>query len=119
MTAAIALYLPLGLPEPWRPVPADAAPTPLVVYGAASAVGAYALQFARRSNVRDIRALRFLCLVLFCICVNFSRMSLGLKISKTKLDLHLELPEFIAITNFELLKDPSADLRSGKIRALC
>ena len=50
----MALYKELGLPEPWLPAAADAAPTPLVVYGAASAVGAYAIQLARRSNVHPI-----------------------------------------------------------------
>ncbi|KAI0473550.1 GroES-like protein [Xylariaceae sp. FL0804] len=51
MTAAVGLYLRLGLPQPWTPA---TEPTPLVVYGAASAVGAYVVQLARRSNVHPL-----------------------------------------------------------------
>jgi NADPH2:quinone reductase len=49
MTAAVLLYSVLGLPQPWSK-PA-AGKTPLVIYGAASAVGAYAVQLARRSGI--------------------------------------------------------------------
>jgi hypothetical protein len=35
MTAAVGLYLDLGLPEPWN---ATVKPLPLIVYGASSAV---------------------------------------------------------------------------------
>ncbi|KAF3069804.1 Protein TOXD [Daldinia childiae] len=48
MTAAIGLYAKLGLPQPWTPA---TEPTPLLIYGAASAVGAYAVQLARKSNI--------------------------------------------------------------------
>jgi len=51
MTAAVGLYTRLGLPEPWRPA---AEPTPLVIYGAASAVGYYATQLARKSNIHPL-----------------------------------------------------------------
>jgi len=51
MTAAVGLYLRLGLPQPWTPA---TEPTPLVVYGAASAVGAYTLQLARQSNIHPL-----------------------------------------------------------------
>lgn len=53
MTAAVGLYLRLGLPPPWAPDNGDDE-VPLVVYGAASAVGAYALQLARRSNIHPL-----------------------------------------------------------------
>lgn len=62
MTAAIGLYAELKLPSPWTPAasPATAAqqakPLPLVVYGAASAVGAFAIQFAQKSNIHPIIA---------------------------------------------------------------
>ncbi|RYO99789.1 hypothetical protein DL764_006714 [Monosporascus ibericus] len=51
MTAALGLYLRLGLPEPWRPA---TEPIPLVIYGAASAVGAYTIQLAKRSNLHPL-----------------------------------------------------------------
>jgi NADPH2:quinone reductase len=51
MTAAIGLYLRLGLPEPWRPA---TEPIPLVIYGAASAVGYYAVQLAQKSNIHPL-----------------------------------------------------------------
>jgi NADPH2:quinone reductase len=53
MTSAVGLYQRLGLPEPWCP----AKPTgkqPLLVYGAASAVGAFAIQFAKLSGLHPI-----------------------------------------------------------------
>ncbi|KAF2273109.1 GroES-like protein [Westerdykella ornata] len=53
MTAAIGLHLRLGLPEPW--VPAKE-PIPLVVYGGASAVGAFAIKIAARANIHPIIA---------------------------------------------------------------
>jgi len=53
MTAAIGLYAAdrLALPQPWSPANK---PTPLVVYGASSAVGSYVLQLAQRSNVHPL-----------------------------------------------------------------
>lgn len=51
MTAAVGLYVRLGLPQPFTPAKE---PWPLVVYGAASAVGAYAVQLAKRSNIHPI-----------------------------------------------------------------
>ncbi|AEO68143.1 uncharacterized protein THITE_2117547 [Thermothielavioides terrestris NRRL 8126] len=56
MTAAVALYQRLGLPQPWSPEAAAAAstPTPLIIYGAASAVGIYAVQLAQRSNIHPL-----------------------------------------------------------------
>lgn len=53
MTAALGLYQVLRLPLPWAP--ADK-PTPLVVYGGASAVGAFAIKFAQLSNIHPIIA---------------------------------------------------------------
>jgi NADPH2:quinone reductase len=53
MTAAVGLYQRLGLPAPWS---ADK-PTgkqPLLVYGAATAVGAFAIQLARLSGIHPI-----------------------------------------------------------------
>jgi NADPH:quinone reductase-like Zn-dependent oxidoreductase len=53
MTAALGLYQQLKLPLPWAP--ADK-PTPLVVYGGASAVGAFVIKFAQLSNIHPIIA---------------------------------------------------------------
>lgn len=55
MTAAIGLHLRLGLPDPWTPVP-DGQKLPLVVYGGASAVGAYTIKLAQRANIHPIIA---------------------------------------------------------------
>jgi NADPH2:quinone reductase len=51
MTAAVGLYVRLGLPQPFTPAKTQ---VPLVVYGAASAVGAYAVQLAKRSNIHPL-----------------------------------------------------------------
>jgi NADPH:quinone reductase-like Zn-dependent oxidoreductase len=57
MTAALGLYQRLGLPEPWQRNSALGKPfaeEPLVIWGAGSAVGSYALQLAARSNIHPI-----------------------------------------------------------------
>ncbi|KAF2638831.1 GroES-like protein [Massarina eburnea CBS 473.64] len=53
MTAALGLHLRLGLPEPWLKNEKE---IPLVVYGGASAVGAYAIKMAVKSNIHPIIA---------------------------------------------------------------
>lgn len=45
LTAAVGLNTKLRLPAPWQPA---SEPTPLVIYGAASAVGIYTVQLAVR-----------------------------------------------------------------------
>lgn len=51
MTAAVGLYQRLSLPLPWHPA---TTPTPLIIYGAASAVGSYAIQLAQLSNIHPL-----------------------------------------------------------------
>ncbi|KAK2603164.1 hypothetical protein N8I77_009642 [Diaporthe amygdali] len=51
LTAACGLTTKLGLPQPWQPA---SEPTPLVVYGAASAVGIYVVQLALRANIHPL-----------------------------------------------------------------
>jgi NADPH2:quinone reductase len=53
MTAAIGLHQRLGLPDPWTPAKEA---SPLVVYGGASAVGAYVIKLARLANIHPIIA---------------------------------------------------------------
>lgn len=55
MTAAIGLFHhdQLALPAPWSPAKQ---PIPLVVYGASSAVGSYAVQLAQRANIHPLIA---------------------------------------------------------------
>ncbi|KAJ6260770.1 Zeta-crystallin [Drechslerella dactyloides] len=49
--AVVGLYKTLHLPLPWSPA---TKPIPLVVYGAATAVGAFAIKLARLSNIHPI-----------------------------------------------------------------
>lgn len=53
MTAALGLYQRLELPLPWSPA---RKPTPLLVYGGSTSVGAFAIKFARLSNIHPIIA---------------------------------------------------------------
>ncbi|OQU95120.1 Alcohol dehydrogenase GroES-like domain-containing protein [Cladophialophora immunda] len=53
-TAAVGLYHCLQLTPPWEPATAR---TPLIVYGASSAVGAFVLKLACRSNIHPIIAI--------------------------------------------------------------
>ncbi|KIW68347.1 hypothetical protein PV04_04300 [Phialophora macrospora] len=57
MTAALGLFCYLGLPEPWTTVSQaqrDALAGGVVVYGAASAVGAFAVKLLARANIHPI-----------------------------------------------------------------
>ena len=51
MTAAFGLYQRLGLPPPWHPT---TTPTPVIIYGAAAAVGSFAIQLAQQSNIHPL-----------------------------------------------------------------
>ncbi|KIW74761.1 hypothetical protein Z517_11531 [Fonsecaea pedrosoi CBS 271.37] len=53
-TAAVGLYHCLQLTPPWEPA---TVPNPLIVYGASSAVGAFVLKLACRSNIHPIIAI--------------------------------------------------------------
>lgn len=50
-TAALGLYQRLALPVPWRPAQER---LPLVIYSAASAVGAFAVKLAKLSNIHPL-----------------------------------------------------------------
>lgn len=54
LAASIALFHNLGLPAPWQK-PVDN-PTPLLIYGASCAVGAYAIQLATTAGIHPIVA---------------------------------------------------------------
>ncbi|KAJ5219614.1 chaperonin 10-like protein [Penicillium chermesinum] len=51
MTAAVGLYQTLRLPLPWNPI---SQPQPLIVYGGATACGAFAIKFAKLSNIHPL-----------------------------------------------------------------
>lgn len=51
LTAVCGLYGKLDLPQPWAPAKE---PIPLVIYGAASAVGIYVVQLAVRANIHPL-----------------------------------------------------------------
>lgn len=51
LTAAVGLYRHLRLPQPWTPAREE---TPLVIYGAASAVGIYTVQLAKLSGISPL-----------------------------------------------------------------
>ncbi|KAL4926419.1 zinc-binding alcohol dehydrogenase family protein [Aspergillus undulatus] len=51
LTSVAVLYHHLALPEPWRPATSS---IPLVIYGGASAIGAYAIQLAQKSNIHPV-----------------------------------------------------------------
>jgi NADPH2:quinone reductase len=57
MTAGIALYRCQALPLPWSPRTSIAPPLPLIVYGASSSLGCFAIKLARASNIHPIIAI--------------------------------------------------------------
>ena len=62
MTAGIALYRSdnaggQGLPVPWSPRTSSAAPLPLIIYGASSALGSFSVKLAKASNIHPIIAI--------------------------------------------------------------
>ncbi|GKT63820.1 groES-like protein [Colletotrichum tofieldiae] len=56
MTAAIGMYAKLNLPEPWKKPSKGFVGTPLLVYGGATAVGAFTIKLARKSGIHPIIA---------------------------------------------------------------
>lgn len=54
LTAAASLYGHLQFPAPWTPTET---PTPFIIYGASTAVGSFAIKFARNSNIHPIIAI--------------------------------------------------------------
>ncbi|KAH8680090.1 putative quinone oxidoreductase [Tricladium varicosporioides] len=57
MTAGLTLFRRQGLPPPWSPRSNSDPPTPLIIYGAGSALGTFAVKLARASNIHPIVAI--------------------------------------------------------------
>lgn len=57
LTAAISLYHMQSLPPPWSPRSSSAPPIPLIIYGASSALGSFAVKLAKASNIHPIIAI--------------------------------------------------------------
>ena len=51
MTAAFGLFQKLYLPPPWHPA---LSPTPIIIYGGATAVGSFAIQLAQQANIHPL-----------------------------------------------------------------
>jgi len=56
-TAAITLIRRQYLPAPWEPLSASAPPTPLIIYGASSALGTFIIKLAAAANVHPLIAI--------------------------------------------------------------
>lgn len=57
LTAAISLFRRQSLPPPWAPRSASAQPMPLIIYGASSALGSFAVKLAKAANIHPIIAI--------------------------------------------------------------
>lgn len=57
LTAAFSLFRRQDLPPPWSPYPPSNRDTPLIIYGASSALGCYAIKLASLSNIHPIIAI--------------------------------------------------------------
>jgi NADPH:quinone reductase len=58
LTAGLSLFRrQKGLPTPWSPRDDDDAPIPLIVYGAASSLGNFAIKLAKAANIHPIIAI--------------------------------------------------------------
>ncbi|KAJ5247905.1 quinone oxidoreductase, partial [Penicillium chermesinum] len=57
LAAALPLFRRQSLPAPWMKRSTNAAPLPLIVYGASSALGSFAIKLARHANIHPIIAI--------------------------------------------------------------
>ncbi|KAH7320670.1 chaperonin 10-like protein [Stachybotrys elegans] len=57
LTAAFGLFHVLGLPPPWHSSAGDRKVAPLAIYGASTAVGAFAIKLARASSIHPLIAI--------------------------------------------------------------
>lgn len=57
LTAALSLSRRQQLPAPWSPRSSSAPPLPLIIYGASSALGSFALKLAKFANIHPIIAI--------------------------------------------------------------
>ena len=57
LTAVLSLFRRQHLPPPWAPRSKDAELIPLIIYGASSALGAFAVKLAKATNVHPIIAI--------------------------------------------------------------
>lgn len=57
LTAALALFRRHSLPPPWSPRAPNAPPVPLIIYGASSALGSFAIKLAKAANIHPIIAI--------------------------------------------------------------
>jgi len=56
LAAAISLFRRQSLPAPWSPLPLSNTSTPLVIYGASSALGCFAIKLASLAHIHPIIA---------------------------------------------------------------
>ncbi|KFY99563.1 hypothetical protein V500_01335 [Pseudogymnoascus sp. VKM F-4518 (FW-2643)] len=57
LTAALSLFRRQGLPPPWSPRTSSMEPVPLIIYGASSALGSFAIKLAKIANIHPIIAI--------------------------------------------------------------
>ena len=57
LTAALSLFRRQSLPAPWSPRSPGCPPIPLIIYGASSALGCFAVKLARAANIHPIIAI--------------------------------------------------------------
>ena len=98
MTAAVGLYQRLSLPLPWHPT---TTPLPLLIYGAATAVGSFAVQLAQQSNIHP----------LICIAGRGTKHVEGM-IDKSKGDIVLDYRNVNLVQN---IKDAVSETSTGKL----
>jgi NADPH2:quinone reductase len=55
-TAAVAMHYDLGLPSPWGPPVRGDVPTPVLIYGASTAIGAFSIKLLAHTQVHPIIA---------------------------------------------------------------
>ena len=114
LTAAVGLYARLQISPPWLPQP-QGRRVPLLIYGASSAVGCYAVQLAKRSNTHPLICIAGRAKDYLEQFIDPAQGDIILDYRSDDAKLHRNILTALQGENLEMAFDAVSDERSGRI----